>query len=246
MAVSLQVSAKDETLNKRGEKVPSVASAVFDLVMLAVLAAMVIIGRKTGLLRMLFILGIVFFAALIAKISLPLVNSALTQMKVGESVKNSVKSTVMNWTEQDESLDFEGVAKKMGLPDEVAAMAERSVEGIKQEKGEALAEKTAGFIAGVTVKLISYAAVAVIVIIVLIILSLVTKLINKIPVLGTANAIGGMIAGLAAGILTVFLICVLVSSAGIGSTSGTVSDITHKSYIIKAFSKIGLIGGIIK
>jgi len=226
--------------------VPSIASAVFDLLMLGVVAAIIFIGKRAGLLRMVFILGIVFFAVFIAKLSMPLVNSALTQMKVGDSVKSSVKNSAMSFIEQDETLDFEGVTKKMGLPDEVAAMAERSVEGIRQEKGEALAEKISGFVADITVKLISYVAVAVIVIFVLIILSLVTKLINKIPVLGTANAIGGMIVGIIAGCSIVFLICVLVSSAGIGATSGTLADITHRSYIIKALSKLGLIGGIIK
>ena len=225
---------------------PSIASAVFDLLMLGVVAAIIFIGKRAGLLRMVFILGIVFFAVFIAKLSMPLVNSALTQMKVGDSVKSSVKNSAMSFIEQDETLDFEGVTKKMGLPDEVTAMAERSVEGIRQEKGEALAEKISGFVADITVKLISYVAVAVIVIFVLIILSLVTKLINKIPVLGTANAIGGMIVGIIAGCSIVFLICVLVSSAGIGATSGTLADITHRSYIIKALSKLGLIGGIIK
>ena len=225
---------------------PSFASAVFDLLMLGIIVGIMFIGKKVGLLRMVFILGIVFFAALIARLTVPLVNSALTNMKLGDSVKSSVRNTVNGWIKEDEELDFDGVVKKLGLPDGVADVAEKSVSDIRSSTGEALAEKTSDFVSKATVKLVSYVSVAVIVILILVIISLITKIVNKIPILGTVNALFGVLVGLVTGIVIVFLTCVFVSSVGIGSTTGVLSDITQRSYFIKLLGNIGVIGGIIK
>lgn len=224
----------------------SAGSVIFDAVMLLLIVAMAVIGKKTGLVRMLFLLAVVFIAALTARIAAPPVNALLTNMKLGDSIKSSVNGKLLEWVEEDSELDFEGAVKKLGLSEEIAKAAEGSVKGIRQEKGEALAEKLSGFIANATVKLVSYVTVALIVIILLAVISAATKLVNKLPVVGTFNAAGGIIAGLLAGAGAVFLICMFVSSIGLGRTSGFIAEIANKSFFIKIIGKTGITGGIIK
>lgn len=224
---------------------PSIASVIFDLIMVGLIVAAVFIGKKMGLLRMVFVLGIVFFASIIARFAMPLVSTGLMQLKVGDSVKNSVESTITEWIEEDANLDFDGVVEKLGLPKEIAAEAEKTIDGIKEEKGKELAGKVAQFISDATVRLASYIIVAIVVIILLVLISLLTKLVQKIPVVGTINSAGGIVVGVIAALITIFLVCLFVSSIGLGST-GVLSDITQRSYIIKFLGWTGVIGGIIK
>ncbi len=225
---------------------PTVASIIFDLLMVGLVVAAVFIGKKMGLLRMVFILSIVFIASLIARFSMPLVNSALTSLKVGESVKTSVSDTINGWIDEDANISFDGVVEKMGLPKEIAGAAEKAIEGIKDETGAQLADKISTYVADATVKLASYIIVALIVIIILVVISLLTKLVQKIPVVGAVNSVGGIIVGVLAALVIVFLICIFASSLGLAATSGILADIAHKSFIIKFLSSMGVINGIIQ
>lgn len=224
----------------------SVASVVFDILMAGIVVLAVVLGVKLGFVRMVFILGIVFFAALIARFTMPVVKVALEKLQVEASVKSAINDSILNYIEKDETLDFNGVVEKLELPKEIAAAAENAIEGVKEAKGAILADKLSAYLSGATVKLISYVACAVIVIILLLLISLLTKLIQKIPVVGTINSVFGVIVGVCAALIAVFLICMLVSSFGLGASDGLFADISHKSLIIRLLNAAGITGRMIK
>ena len=223
----------------------SVASVIFDLVMLALIVLSVFIGKKTGLLRMALILGIVFFSVVIARVTMPLINTALEKLELGKSVKTAVSGRITEFIEEDADIDFEGVINKLDLPEFAAGMAEEQIAGIKEKRGAELADRISTFVAEKTVRLASYVIFALLMIVALLVIVLVTKVVEKLPVIGTFNEIGGAMAGLLTALVTVLLICLLVCGIGLGS-EGLLGDISRKSLFIRLLNSIGVVGGVIK
>ncbi len=225
---------------------PTVASIIFDLVMVGIVVLAVFLGKKTGLLRMAFVLGIVFIAVFLGRLFLPIISAGIEKTHVGDKIKTSVNDRIMEWVEDDNTLNFDGAMEKLGLPKSLREKASQSIEDVTEAKGAELAEKISGFVSKTAVKVLTYVVLVVLVIIALVIISLLTKLIEKIPVLGDINATGGAIVGAVIGLLVVFVICLLFFGWGIGKSEGIIAQIAQKSFLIRAINWLGVTGRIAK
>ena len=221
------------------------ASIIFDLLMAGLVVAAVFVGRKLGLLRMLFAFGIVFIAVLLARILMPVVTMGVEKMKLYDTVKNASQGRIVEIIEKEGSLDFDGVADKLKLPESVRKRAVGAVEDIAAARGAELSDKLSSFLASMTVKLATYGILVLLVLAALIIISLVTRLVQKIPVLGDINAAGGGIMGVLVGILAVLVICIVAFATGVGKTSGVLAEVASGSLLIKLLNLAGIMGSLV-
>ena len=198
---------------------PTIASVVFDLIMVGIVVLAVFLGKKTGLLRMAFVLGIVFIAVFLGRLFLPLISAGIEKTHVGDKIKTSVSDRIMDWVEDDSTLNFDGAMEKLGLPKSLREKAAQSIEDVTEAKGAELAEKISGFVSKTAVKVLTYVVI---------------------------NATGGAIVGAVIGLLVVFVVCLLFFGWGIGKSDGIISEIAQKSYPIRAINWLGVTGRIAK
>lgn len=224
----------------------TVASIIFDLVMLGIVVAAALIGSKVGFLRMLFAFGIVFIALLLARLLMPVVAAGVEKINIYDNVKNAAQTRISGIIEKENDIDFEGVADELKLPEFIKKRAVSAAEGIGTAKGEELSEKMSSLVASVVVKLSTYAILVLLVIAALIIISLITKLVEKIPVIGGINAAGGAIVGIPLGLLAVLVICIIAFAVGVGKTSGVFADIASGSLLIRLLNHLGVTGLIVR
>lgn len=223
----------------------TVASIIFDLLMVGLVVAAVILGCKIGFLRMVFAFGIVFIALFLARLLMPVAAKGVEKIKLYDTVKTASQQRITEIIEKENNIDFDGLSDKLKLPESVKKRAAAAASDIASAKGEELSEKLSSFIASMTVKLATYALLVLLVLAALIVISLATRLVEKIPVLGGINAAGGGIVGVPLGLLTVLIICIAVFAMGVGKTSGVLADAASGSLFMKLLNHLGVMGSFV-
>ena len=219
-------------------------SIIFDVVILAIIVLAGTVGKKKGLLMMVFSVSIVFIAIIIARISMPVVCGWAEKLSLGTTIKAAVSEKITE--ECGVNLNLEEVLGKLNLPETLTEYIEKNVEDAANAKGAELAEKLSDYVAKAAIKLISYAAVALIVIVVLVIIACVLKLARNLPLIEKADKLGGSLVGGLLGICVALIVCIAVYGYGIVHGGTLVSEISGGSLFVKLFDSLGIIGKIIK
>jgi len=224
----------------------TIASIVFDIVLVVIVLVSILIGKHKGFLLTVYMLGIVVIAILLGRVCMPFVATGIETLKWDEKIHEKVTETMMDVVDNNPDVELDDLAEKLRLPSSIVDSIEKSINDVKNSKGTELVEKVSSLVTDAAVKVISYVIVAVIVIIILLLIFLLLKIAKNLPVLGTIDAVGGGILGALTGIAIVVILSCILYAYGLSHNEGLISDISGHSYVIKALDYVGVFKIVIK
>ena len=165
------------------------------------------IGKKRGLtvcLVNIFSLIIAFIIAFM--LYKPVANLIIQNTDIDDNLKTIIKSNIPI---SDTNLSVEASSN---LPNKMQEYINNTTTSINQTKDEAI-EKVANDITEQVINVISFLGIFVIVRAALLLVKLVSKIINKLPILKQVNDLGGAICGFIEGAILVYTIFAVISIA---------------------------------
>lgn len=180
---------------------------IVDIIIIAILVIAVLIGKKRGLtvcLVNIFSLIIAFIIAFM--LYKPVANLIIQNTDIDDNLKTIIKSNIPI---SDTNLSVEASSN---LPNKMQEYINNTTTSINQTKDEAI-EKVANDITEQVINVISFLGIFVIVRAALLLVKLVSKIINKLPILKQVNDLGGAICGFIEGAILVYTIFAVISIA---------------------------------
>lgn len=180
---------------------------IIDLIIVAIIAISVFLGYKRGLtgsiLKILsFVIAVIIAIILFKPVSNFVINNTLIDEKIEEAIVSTVADDV----------NEEGkVEEDTNLPQSIVDYINESVENAADDVKKTVVEQTAK---DISITIIN-AAVAIILFIVarilLIFVKAITNLITELPIIKQVDKIGGIIYGLVAALVIIFIILAIIS-----------------------------------
>lgn len=180
---------------------------IIDLIIVAIIAISVFLGYKRGLtgsiLKILsFVIAVIIAIILFKPVSNFVINNTLIDEKIEEAIVSTVADDV----------NEEGkVEEDTNLPQSIVDYINESVENAADDVKKTVVEQTAK---DISITIIN-AAVAIILFIVarilLIFIKAITNLITELPIIKQVDKIGGIIYGLVAALVIIFIILAIIS-----------------------------------
>lgn len=202
---------------------------VVDIIILALIALSIFIGYKRGLIKC-AINVLSFFIAILVVILLttPISNLIINNTKIDDNIKTTIL----------EKIDFNNVsAEELKLdennsnsPEVVRDYINELTKGATDNVGEVLAENISVMIINIAVAIVLFIGTK----FALIFVKALADILGKIPLIKQFNKAGGIIYGVASGIVRVYLILAIISIIVPVLTNGSIVEAINSSMLGKA------------
>ena len=219
---------------------------IFDVVLIAIITASVIVCKKRGFLKSSYtVLSLIISAVLIVTLQQPFTDY-LTGSALGQTVREKVEEQVMGVSEEEiaEIEDTEDaetavkVGEMMGLPvfmmDFLDEKLEKQALAVETMNNDALAVLT-DTVTEVILKIASIILLFLLVRLGVFLLLRLLDLIFKFPLLSGVNSFLGILIGALNGLLIVYIICALLTLLAPTEALSSIGDIVDSTIIVKYF-----------
>ncbi len=219
---------------------------VFDLILIGIITAAVLISKKRGFLKSSYtVLSLLISVVLIVTLQQPF-TEYLTTSALGQTVREKVSEQVIGTAEEDmaaieDKEDGEAAVKvgeMMGLPeflmDFLDEKLEKQTEAVEIMKNDALAVLT-DTVTEVILKIVSIILLFLAVRVGVFLLLRLLDILFKLPVLSSVNALLGMVVGALNGLLAVYILCAILTLLAPTESLSVIGDIVDKTLIVKYF-----------
>ncbi len=200
---------------------------IVDIIILIVIVLAIILGRHRGLTVTL----VSFFSLIIALIVAllfykPVGNFILEKTAIGENVKQVIKQNIpMN--EADLQLDASS-----SLPKGMQEFINEQTEGVNTAKDEAI-EQISTQLSTEIIMILSFVGIFIIARAILLVVKVLSKIVNKLPILKQLDHLGGAVVGCLQGIIIVYFAFAVISTISPVFENTVVLDQINNSFVGK-------------
>lgn len=202
---------------------------VVDIIILALISLSVFIGYKRGLIKC-AINVLSFFIAILVVVLLttPISNLIINNTKIDDNIKSTIleKIDFNNVDAEDLKLD----ENNSNSPEVVRDYINDLTKGATDNVAEVLAENLSIMIINIAVAIVLFIGTK----FALIFVKALADILGKIPLIKQFNKVGGIIYGVASGIVRVYLILAVISIIVPVLANGSIVDAINSSMIGKA------------
>ena len=189
---------------------------IIDIIIIAVILLCVIMAYRKGLVEVAFRL-ISFILAIVLSFTLyiPVANAIIENTEIDEKIKETIENTIKQEDfvpEQEDSATIDiGEAveptetKKEQMPDIITNYISKTITEAADTAKDNLAEVVATNLAITAIKIVTLIVLFIIIKIVLSILKIIINAIASLPVINSANKIGGIIYGVLEALLIIYV-----------------------------------------
>ena len=198
---------------------------LMDLIIIAILVLSIVMGYKKGLINVVFNI-FAFFIALIATIILykPVANIIINNTEIDDKIK----STIINNTTEEEKQNEEG-SSNTGIQKYI----EDTIKNTADEAKSQVIETVANTISIRAVEILTSIILFIVIRAVLIVLKVFTQAIANLPLIKQFNELGGVIYGIAKGLIIVYIILTIMYFVVSINGKGNIAEAINNSYITK-------------
>lgn len=193
------------------------------ILVIAILGLSALMGAKKGLIKTVFSLFSMIAAIILTIVFSPVVHDF---MKGNEKINSYISEKVdlvLELSEVDKKAE-ESVIEGIKLPDSIKqTLIENNTDQIYKALGvDTFSEYINQYLTAMIINAIAFIVTFLVIYIALLILSSTLDLISKLPVLNTINKTGGLLVGLARGLIMIWIFFVVITAFG-GSVLGSQS-----------------------
>ena len=203
---------------------------IVDIILIAIIILNIFIGYKKGLIKVVFNI-FAFFIAIVVSLILfkPVSNIIINNTEIDDKIREKILS-VNNYDEESESTaDKKEEDKKTFIEKYIET---KIAEAGKEAKKKAV-ETAADAISIKATEIITGLILFIIIRIALILLGFLTDTLSNIPIIKQFNEIGGIIYGLAKGVIIIYLLLTIIFIVSSMKENNIVTEAINNSYITK-------------
>lgn len=198
---------------------------LMDLIIIAILVLSIVMGYKKGLINVVFNI-FAFFIALIATIILykPVANIIINNTEIDDKIKSAIiNNTTEEEKQNEESSSNTGIQKYI----------EDAIKNTADEAKSQVIETVANTISIRAVEILTSIILFIVIRAVLIMLKVFTQAIANLPLIKQFNELGGVIYGIAKGLIIVYIILTIMYFVVSINGKGNIAEAINNSYITK-------------
>lgn len=196
---------------------------LIDLIIIAILILSVIMGYKKGLANVVFNI-FAFFIALITTVILykPVANIVINNTEIDDKIK----LMIINNTEEEESTEN---SSDTGIQKYIESAIKDTAEQAKSQVIETVANTVSIRAVEILTSIILFIAIRII----LMILKVFTQTIANLPLIKQFNELGGVIYGVAKGLIIIYIILTIMYFVVSINGNGNIAEAINNSYITR-------------
>ena len=197
---------------------------LMDLIIIAILVLSIIMGYKKGLIKVVFNI-FAFFIALIATIILyrPVANIIINNTEIDDKIKSAIINNTTEEKQSEESSSNTGMQKYI----------EDAIKNTADEAKSQVIETVAKTVSIRVVEILTSIILFIVIWAVLIVLKVFTQAIANLPLIKQFNELGGVVYGIAKGLIIVYIILTIMYFVVSINGKGNISEAINNSYITK-------------
>lgn len=197
---------------------------LMDLIIIAILVLSIIMGYKKGLINVVFNI-FAFFIALIATIILyrPVANIIINNTEIDDKIKSAIINNTTEEKQSEESSSNTGMQKYI----------EDAIKNTADEAKSQMIETVAKAVSIRAVEILTSIILFIVIRAVLIVLKVFTQAIANLPLIKQFNELGGVVYGIAKGLIIVYIILTIMYFVVSINGKGNISEAINNSYITK-------------
>lgn len=197
---------------------------LMDLIIIAILVLSIIMGYKKGLINVVFNI-FAFFIALIATIILyrPVSNIIINNTEIDDKIKSAIINNTTEEKQSEESSSNTGMQKYI----------EDAIKNTADEAKSQVIETVAKTVSIRAVEILTSIILFIVIRAVLIVLKVFTQAIANLPLIKQFNELGGVVYGIAKGLIIVYIILTIMYFVVSINGKGNISEAINNSYITK-------------
>lgn len=197
---------------------------LMDLIIIAILVLSIIMGYKKGLIKVVFNI-FAFFIALIATIILyrPVANIIINNTEIDDKIKSAIINNTTEEKQSEESSSNTGMQKYI----------EDAIKNTADEAKSQVIETVAKTVSIKAVEILTSIILFIVIRAVLIVLKVFTQAIANLPLIKQFNELGGVVYGIAKGLIIVYIILTIMYFVVSINGKGNISEAINNSYITK-------------
>lgn len=197
---------------------------LMDLIIIAILVLSIIMGYKKGLINVVFNI-FAFFIALIATIILyrPVANIIINNTEIDDKIKSAIINNATEEKQSEESSSNTGMQKYI----------EDAIKNTADEAKSQVIETVAKTVSIRAVEILTSIILFIVIRAVLIVLKVFTQAIANLPLIKQFNELGGVVYGIAKGLIIVYIILTIMYFVVSINGKGNISEAINNSYITK-------------
>ena len=197
---------------------------LMDLIIIAILVLSIILGYKKGLINVVFNI-FAFFIALIATIILyrPVANIIINNTEIDDKIKSAIINNTTEEKQSEESSSNTGMQKYI----------EDAIKNTADEAKSQVIETVANTVSIRVVEILTSIILFIVIRAVLIVLKVFTQAIANLPLIKQFNELGGVVYGIAKGLIIVYIILTIMYFVVSINGKGNIAEAINNSYITK-------------
>ena len=197
---------------------------LMDLIIIAILVLSIIMGYKKGLINVIFNI-FAFFIALIATIILyrPVANIIINNTEIDDKIKSAIINNITEEKQSEESSSNTGMQKYI----------EDAIKNTADEAKSQVIETVANTVSIRAVEILTSIILFIVIRAVLIVLKVFTQAIANLPLIKQFNELGGVVYGIAKGLIIVYIILTIMYFVVSINGKGNIAEAINNSYITK-------------
>ena len=197
---------------------------LMDLIIIAILVLSIIMGYKKGLINVVFNI-FAFFIALIATIILyrPVANIIINNTEIDDKIKSAIINNTTEEKQSEESSSNTGMQKYI----------EDAIKNTADEAKSQVIETIANTVSIRVVEILTSIILFIVIRAVLIVLKVFTQAIANLPLIKQFNELGGVVYGIAKGLIIVYIILTIMYFVVSINGKGNIAEAINNSYITK-------------
>ena len=195
-----------------------------DLIIIAIIGVFVYLGYRKGLVKTVFSVVSIFLSAFIATKVYPILSSVMTN---STDIENKISLVVYNNLSKLKINSLEEIPQFSNMPENIKSVISTDVMGAT---GQKLILQLSDYIVNILLNLICVVVAYIVVSIIVSIIGNILESIARLPGLNSINKLGGIIAGLAKGIIVVYLVLFVIGMLPINTFKG-ITEQVKESYI---------------
>lgn len=197
---------------------------LMDLIIIAILVLSIIMGYKKGLINVIFNI-FAFFIALIATIILyrPVANIIINNTEIDDKIKSAIINNTTEEKQSEESSSNTGMQKYI----------EDAIKNTADEAKSQVIETVANTVSIRAVEILTSIILFIVIRAVLIVLKVFTQAIANLPLIKQFNELGGVVYGIAKGLIIVYIILTIMYFVVSINGKGNIAEAINNSYITK-------------
>ena len=197
---------------------------LMDLIIIAILVLSIIMGYKKGLINVIFNI-FAFFIALIATIILyrPVANIIINNTEIDDKIKSAIINNTTEEKQSEESSSNTGMQKYI----------EDAIKNTADEAKSQVIETVANTVSIRAVEILTSIILFIVIRAVLIVLKVFTQAIANLPLIKQFNELGGVVYGIAKGLVIIYIILTIMYFVVSINGKGNIAEAINNSYITK-------------